>query len=65
MRTIYLFRDFYFFILFDLFGRILQYVYINKNIVRTDITYNKYHMYILSKKSRITQQVEKYLYLYS
>ena len=46
---------------FDLFGRIVQYVYNNKNIVRTDIYIynNKYHMYILSKKPRITQKVVK------
>ena len=55
----------FFFNLFDLLGRIVQYVYNNKNIVRTDIIYNKYHMYILSKKPRITQKVDKYLYLYS
>ena len=61
----YRFRDLLFFILFDLLGRIVQYVYNNKNIVRTDIIYNKYHMYILSKKPRITQKVAKYLYLYS
>ena len=32
------------------------YIYNNKNIVRTDIYIynNKYHMYILSKKPRIT-----------
>ena len=63
MRTIYRFRDFFY--LFDLLGRIVQYVYNNKNIVRTDIIYNKYHMYILSKKPRITHKVDKYLYLYS
>ena len=33
----------------------------NKNIIRTDmyISYNKYHMYLLSKKPRITQKVVK------
>ena len=51
--------------LFDLLGRIVQYVYNNKNIVRTDVIYNKYHMYILSKKPRITHKVDKYIYLYS
>ena len=50
----------FFFFFFDLIYLAESYSTYNKNIVRTYIyNNNKYHMYILSKKPRITQKVVK------